>query len=403
MKNAIVLRIAYEVCFLLAVVSGGFSCGGQLWLLLAFLAALVLMGFVCVRLENAVLRTLAALVPAAAIFFASGTALIIALCIAEIYFLLVMVQGSFEAEYLTVQSVFTVMAVLLFIFLFTFIARSVTMNESADRGLLVFAFLFFTLGIITLRVLRLRLSVDRRSGIMNATVVFVPAFGGILASVVLFYFLKYVGPYIAYPFALLIEWLFGLTARDFQPRRPESLQIDASPVHLPGTYTNTQSARDLLSDTKDDKMLTVVDLRIEDTPLQLICGIAVVAVILVLILLYVRKHKKADASEAEFDIADTVGERLFRRRNTKPQNNAEKLRGVYRDYLFYLKLRGQEIESGDTSREILDGSKLLGGEPAETLRELYIRARYANADDISDDDLKLAEDCLRRIRDENTP
>ena len=61
-----------------------------------------------------------------------------------------------------------------------------------------------------------------------------------------------------------------------------------------------------------------------------------------------------------------------------------------------------EIDSGDTSREILDTSKdHITGEAGEILRQVYIRARYAKADEISDEDVKLAEDCLARIKEEN--
>ena len=65
--------------------------------------------------------------------------------------------------------------------------------------------------------------------------------------------------------------------------------------------------------------------------------------------------------------------------------------------------RGILIRKDSTSGEILNEEELYGFSPdARRLRELYLKARYADGDSITDDDVKEASECLRRIREDDS-
>lgn len=401
MNKSVVTRIAYEVCFLLAIVSGAWSCADEISVMLLFVAAIVIAGWVAVGLKHGALRFLVSLVPAGVIFLADKPVLIGAMILAMLYFVLLMTIGNFDMEYLTVHFIFEVMAIFCLIFLFVFIAKAATTGTATDIGLLIFSLLFIVLGIITLRSLRLNMSMDAKNRLTNAAVVVLPALIGIAGSIGIYFIIKYAGPYIAYPFVLLVQWLYSLSHHGELPP-PKRLYIDAGSQHLPQTHMSRESHKDLLTDPTQSEKITTVNLRIEDFPLRYVLAGAGIALLIVLIVWYVLRHRKAKAAGIDFEDTVSVGERLARRRTRVPDNNADKIRRIYRDYLFFLRLRGVEIDSGDTSREILDTSRdHITGEAGETLRQIYIRARYASADEISDEDVKLAEDCLARIKEEN--
>ena len=95
--------------------------------------------------------------------------------------------------------------------------------------------------------------------------------------------------------------------------------------------------------------------------------------------------------------------RRSRRRIKRPAlpSNNEKIRMIYKEYLFCVKIRGVEIVRQTTSEDVLKASDGLpaAGE-AERLRELYIRARYHSAVEMSEAEVDEAKALLASIREQ---
>ena len=102
----------------------------------------------------------------------------------------------------------------------------------------------------------------------------------------------------------------------------------------------------------------------------------------------------ASARETTEKIASKTGQKPNIRRS-----NRAKLRKVYREFLRTEQGRGQKLESYHTSQDILDALRP-GGNPsgAEKLRQLYLKARYDEANDITPEQLSQAREALKQYR-----
>ncbi len=93
--------------------------------------------------------------------------------------------------------------------------------------------------------------------------------------------------------------------------------------------------------------------------------------------------------------------RLNRRRKRKrgfASTNNEKVRMIYADYLFFMKACGVNIRRQSTSEEVLAESiEFVEPEKARELRELYLRARYNDADELSEEDVHKAQELYNYI------
>ena len=94
------------------------------------------------------------------------------------------------------------------------------------------------------------------------------------------------------------------------------------------------------------------------------------------------------------DLAQSV--RTRKRAKRSPKTNRERLRGVYREYLAYLRAKGVRTGVSATTEEITEASSELLLRTDELLRGLYRRARYSS-EEISDEDLRLAEKSLEEL------
>lgn len=404
MKEAVVARIGAEISFFLAILSGIFFFGDQLGAILALIAGVLVCGLVAVQLEHGFLRFLVALVPAASVLLAHNLVLQIAMGLALVYFVLMMTLGNFDAEYLTVHFIMELMAVILAVFFFALVARSISMNEPADNGLLIGAFLFLTLGIVALRGLRLNISMPFKQHLTNTAVVFAPALVGIGLGAGVYWLLKTFGEYLLYPFVLLIQWLYSLGGEEKVHERPQTRPVEFDPFRKVDGAFNPGSQK-MVEDSLEEGEPSYVHLPEVEVSVnwELVLGIAAVVIVLVLILVYVGMHRKNQKKSVQYE--GTVGmaeEKSRRRRSKEPLDNAAKVRRIYKEYLFFLRSKGVEIETDDTSKEILDDSKqLVTGDEDELLRQIYIRARYASGDEITADDVSFAESYLKQLKEEN--
>lgn len=78
------------------------------------------------------------------------------------------------------------------------------------------------------------------------------------------------------------------------------------------------------------------------------------------------------------------------------QTNRGKVRHYYREYLRYEQKRGLRLQKYDTSGDILEKSTPDGDKSA--LRQIYLRARYDENGEITQDQAKAAKTLLKKIR-----
>ena len=293
MKEAIVARIGAEISFFLAILSGIFFFDDQLGAVLTLIAGVLLCGVVAVQIKHGFLRFLIALAPAASILLAHSLVLQIAMGLAMVYFILMMTLGNFDAEYLTVRFVLQVMGIILAVFFFALVARSVSMNEPADNVLLIGAFLFLTLGIVALRGLRLNVSMPFYQHITNVAVVFAPALAGIGLGAGVYGLLKTFGEYLLYPFVLLIQWLYSLGGEEKAHVKPERKHVEFEPFQKIGRDFIPGSQK-TVEDSLEEGEPSFLHLPESEVSVnwELIFGIVAVVAVLAAILIYVGIHRK---------------------------------------------------------------------------------------------------------------
>ncbi len=95
--------------------------------------------------------------------------------------------------------------------------------------------------------------------------------------------------------------------------------------------------------------------------------------------------------------------RLRKRKHGPATTNNDKIRQIYADYLFFMKACGINVKRHSTSEEIMvDSLEIVEPEKARQLRELYLRARYNDAEQLSDDEVEQAREILKYITDNTT-
>lgn len=146
--------------------------------------------------------------------------------------------------------------------------------------------------------------------------------------------------------------------------------------------------------------------------------IRIVAIVLALLILawllyrfsrLLRRVRLAKVDTDEFEEGEREQQlsrraRRKKRRRLPAATNHEKIRKIYKEYLLLARSCGVEIYGRTTSEEVLTAFGGLAA-PAESkrLRELYIRARYDGAGEISDAEVAQAEALLSAIRERIRP
>ncbi len=114
------------------------------------------------------------------------------------------------------------------------------------------------------------------------------------------------------------------------------------------------------------------------------------------------RPRGADASSFEEGEAEPLRFHLPRRKKRKSASvlpNNEKIRQLYKEYLFFIRTCGVKITRQTTSEDVMKASgELVAPGNAERLRELYIRARYQDAEEISDAEVEQAEALVAAVK-----
>ncbi len=267
------------------------------------------------------------------------------------------------------------------------------------------AYLF--LGVLVLRRKRMGAGAGLKLRLVNLTELTGTVAIAILASILLYAGIRHSGKILEtllLPFGLLFNAVAFLLDRFislFKPMLPDEPLIPEETESV--VVEDVITAETMPTDPRDETVYAGVE--------TLIHIVAILLALAVLAFLLYRLYKMLRRTRPEGTAAGTIeegeGERLgFRRDRRKRRklaglSNNEKIRRLYRDYLAYVRIRGVEIARQTTSEDVLEAAgQLPASGEAERLRELYIRARYHDAEEMSDAAVEEANALLARIREQ---
>ena len=365
-------------------------------LVLAFLSSLILQK----TRGSMVARFFCGLLPALGLFMAQSTSeLLFTAVVLAFYFVLTM-AGKNEIHYEDYKYWFGFPAVPIIVIFMICLTK-----WPIRRVTVVCAGLYLFLGILVLRRKRMGANADLKLRVLNFTELAGVILLGLLACFLLHTIILHSGKVLEIlllPFAFLINaftYLFSWI-KLIANRPEEALSSSESSSELLDSAPEAETIlNDPSVDVAYDKATVVVQI------LVVILTLAILAYFLYRFYKMLRNTRLESASDAE-DFEEGEREPLRFRRNRRKKrkstsvlSNNEKIRRIYKEYLFLIKSCGVEITRQTTSEEVMIVSgELAAPEAAEQLRALYIRARYHDAEELSSDEVRQAETLLAAIK-----
>lgn len=418
MRNSAAFRLVSHICLFLAVMALMPSITPESFLPYFLIVGAALICYLAgVQLNSAVLRLLVSLVPFAGLLLIPEPIPAIATALPLIYAAIVLVSGRFFGEAWRYQKLFKPLA--LFAAAFTLVAALVRHSSSysaADPGiagqlrgldaffLLIFGFFIF--GFLSLCAQRLGSirSAKWQLGITGSFVLAILA--GAAIGVLLHLLAKPVSSFFAlliYPIGYFFSFLTRLFGGTFSGLKPFEDDLNATPAPAtPMPDGAPEQAPAPAMPTEDPGFAPLI--KNFNYPAFIIALVAIAALVL-LIMLLLRARK--DQGEIEFDNSmfedgQQPSKRRFERRKRRRSvnTNADRVRDIYRSYLFFLNQNGITTGISSTSGEISEKAGSLLDKHDELLRALYIKARYGS-EPISDETVLLAEEAYKKLIDGN--
>ena len=391
MKESAVLKTSSDICFVLGLFCLFAPLGLFLWPLLALSAACLADGLLLCRIKNTALRIALSLLPALCLLMAHSAIQYIAMGAALVYFFVFIWTGMPSMKIWTYRGFFTA-----FVCVGTVVLAVALIAGFAVIGSIVFFFLFLILGALALRLMRMGASMSLKWNVSNMGSFVVPVLFSIAASVVVYLVL------------LGIVWLLGQVIVPYagKAERPSYTSSVTSKTPVPLNQSTFQSVEDydrIDQDEGEPAKRNIADLMRQYPYIKYI--VLGVAAVIVFIIVYRRMNSDRDLKEDEFfeesgrESDAQAGGRRRRAKKQKDSTNAQKIRKIYREYLFYLTGKGASFSSNSTSSDVLDSSRAVSGSGSnDRLRDIYIKARYGEGADITDEDVAFARKMLEEIR-----
>ena len=363
-------------------------------LLLVFFASLLLQ-----KTKTAALRILCGLLPALSLLLAGQTAQLLFTLPALLLWFVIAVSGKCGIHYDDYKYWFGIPAVP------TLLILLISVPRLPETGLSVLCgAAYLALGILVLRRKRMGAGASAGAKLLNLAELFCAALCGILACMVLYFLLKSAGKVIEILFApvgLLIgglvgffEWITAILVRHQPPEESsvyESSSLSGEDMLPPETVIpGTEEAAYAWAGALGQALLYIL-------------GLALFVLLVFLVYKAIRNLRIAGGGEglAYEDMGTermTAGKKRKRRKKQERTNN-HKIREIYREYLSFVRLNGVEVSRQSTSEDVLAAASALpGGREADRLRALYIRARYHDRQQLSDGEVRLAEELLQKIK-----
>ena len=368
-------------------------------LLLAALAALILE-----RYKNTAVRILCGLLPALGLFAAETPEQILFTAPALILWLALSVSGKNVIYYQDYKYWFGIPAIAALVILFVNLPIAVD-ERPVSRLSILCASAYLACGILVLRRKRMGEGVGRVSRLMNIAEVTGALLCGMLACALLWELIvlsKGLMELLLFPLGLLmnagIRLIIWITTPIF-----ESQPKEEPPALEPEPQIGMKTA-DLKPETPKTEAVSYAWMEILERAVVVILILALFILILWLIrkaIRHLRAGGRADGSRYEDAVGgySAFGRAERKKRKRKESAPSDQIREIYREYLCYIRLNGVRIARQTTSEDILAASKQLAdSNEAAELRALYIRARYHDADPLSDEEARRAQALWDAIR-----
>ena len=220
MKRNAVFRITGDLCFYFAILSIFDSLRAFRLPMAAITVSCFVLGFVIIRCRSRLVRLLLSLLPALCFLLAEPGYLMLFPALGLLYYVLVMTAGAFAMPLDEYRRGYRLQLVIALFFIAANIANSTLYRSrflSPDG--LVYVFLFLFLGVLAMRGMQMGASMDLRWRLSNLLSVVGLPLCAVGASLLLFLFLRFSAPVVAYLFYPIGRFLVWLIAKLF-PRQP---------------------------------------------------------------------------------------------------------------------------------------------------------------------------------------
>ena len=410
MKKVAAYRIFADLCFYFSILSIFPALRPWQLPMALFAAACLLVSLIAVHCPYRLLRLLLSLLPGLCFLKAPLAFPLVFPALGWFYVILVLTIGSFRLWPDEYRRSYRVMLVVCLCALAANVAQYTVMHGTVISWPgMIYALLFLCFGVFAMRGMQMNANMGLRWELANlGAVVGVPVLA-IGSSLLLYLLLGAIRPVVNFlfrPIGNFVIWLFQLLFPGSDtltaPAATPAPTPPPAPVFVeePAGYGNS---------TMDD----LGDRLWKNSPLieraATIGGYVVLGLLLLLAVLLIIRHARRsfrdeDGGDLDFEEAEeTVPARRKRRGAAAApvRGNASQIRRIYRQYMELMQQNGVRIQKDSTSLDILDEAEQVNLSPAaKTLRELYLKARYAEASAVTDGDVQEAQRCLQEIRDE---
>lgn len=128
--------------------------------------------------------------------------------------------------------------------------------------------------------------------------------------------------------------------------------------------------------------------------LMVVLLLGVLCVVLIIMLRSMNKAVNSDGSSEALEQIDTKSAH----RKGPRRSNRYQIRKIYRNYLKMVRRKGQKLRIDQTSQDILeDHPDNIDVTAARTMRRLYVKARYDETSDVTDQDLVHMKEAYARV------
>lgn len=405
MKQTAVFRTTGEICFYFSVLYV-FDVFRAWWLPIAlFTAACFGLGFVIVQCRGSLARLGLSLLPGLCFLLGPLDWLLLFPALAWLYYILVMTQGNWAMPLDEYRKSYTAMMAISLVFVAGNIA-----NATLYRGHLisvesmVYVFLFFFLGVVSMRRMQMNADMSRAWKLSNALSVALFPLLAVGASVLLFLFLRYTQPAVKYLLIPVGRFLNWLSLKLFPPTYEEAAPVSTLKPEVNALPVGPEFSSHGGGQSFDHESLGASPYLIDKT--AGIGAYVLLGLLLLLALYLIVRHARrgrplvqgAEEGYAYDDTETALAGKRGRKQDEPLVGNARQLRRIYKTYLEYTDSKGLSRRTGDTSQDILDrADKLRQSEDARRLRELYIAARYGDPKAVTREQVREAQSCLERI------
>ena len=408
MKRTAAYRITADICFFFAVLT--IYSGMQVFVrpMALFAAASLAVSLAAVYCKAAPVRFPLALLPGLAFLTAELNFWMVVPALAWLYLILMLTRGRFHILPETLRRTFRIEFAVWIALLIGCLLLDLASGETRDSlPSMLFALAYLWLGVFAMRRIQMNAEVDFRWNVANGAVVAGIPLAAVGCSAALYGLLRLLRPLLAMitPFlARVISWLIVVL---FRPR-PEMLPDEEEEDQYALTEEESQSQKPYENRPNEYEDIWEPDPAAVAKAARILTWVLItlaLAIAVFLIVRLVRRNRaKSDVEEYLYEETDEAKPRRSRKNEAETDvSNMRKIRNVYRSYMELMHKRGIRIRKDTTSGEILNEEELYGFSPdARRLRQLYLKARYADGDSITDEDVKEATECLRRIREDDS-